>query len=106
MSLRTDIAYRGDHIFRDLTLNADVVLFGVLRFQLLGHLTEEQDRTEVRPVNRCSRRRRQKSVERVGNWPATLQFKWRLEHSFGNQCASAKWRLRAQLLEHELLDRV
>src|SRR3954462_12460792 len=82
MSLRTDIAYGGDHIFRDLTLNADVVLLGVLRFQLLGHLPEEQYGTEVRPVDRCSRRRREKAVERVGNWTAALQSEPRLEETF------------------------
>src|SRR4051812_23483257 len=82
MSLRTDVAYGGDHIFRDLALNADVVLLGVLRLQLFGHLPEEQNGTEVRPVDRCSRRRRQESIERVGNGCIALKHERRLEEPF------------------------
>src|SRR5882724_4472876 len=106
MSLRAHIADRSHHVLRHFALDTDVVLLGVLRLELLGDLTEEQDGTEICPIDLTTGGRREEAVERVRDRSAGLQFERRLEESFRDERASTEGRLRAQLLEHQLFDRV
>src|SRR5437868_2858149 len=48
---RADVADLEDKIFRKLALEGDVVLIGGLRLELGWHLSEQQNRTEERPVD-------------------------------------------------------
>src|SRR2546422_263908 len=70
-------------------------------------LAEQKDRPEERPVHRLAAWRVKYSVERIGILSrAILPEKRRVEHRIKQKGASLERRFRAELLQHELLDRI
>src|SRR5580704_5626732 len=111
MSLRTDVAYGKNQVFRDLSLNSEVVLRGVLRPQLGLQFTKQQDRTKCRPIDWSPGFGSKYPVKRIGcdgelARSSKLTHKWSGKKAFRNQRATAKRGLTLELLKHQLLHRI
>src|SRR5580704_7705818 len=89
-----------------LAFQGQVVLVGILQAQVGGKLAEEGHRSELRPIHRLATRRIQDAIERIRKHIAALVDVGSLQERIRDEIAAAKWRLSAELLENELLDRV
>jgi len=69
-------------------------------------LAEEKNGPIKRPVHGLVPRRVKEGVGHVGKGRALLRHEWRAEERIGYAVADAKRRLRTELFEHELLNRV
>src|SRR5437879_3517285 len=103
MPLPANIGNLPNKIFCNLSLNRQIVLFGVLRSRIFCRLAEEQDWPEQRPVHRLVARRIQDTVERVRELGSSiLAQEWSVELGVKYESAAAERRLRAELLQHQL----
>ena len=90
-----------------LRARSQIVLLRILRTQMSWKLSEQQDRTEHRPVHSLTAWGAQDSIERIrSNSRSILVQKRCVELRVEHKRAAAKRRLRAELLQHQLFDRV
>src|SRR6202166_4032291 len=106
MALRADVADFEFHVPRQLALDAEVVLRGILGTHVGLEVAEEQDRLKVGPILRGSRFRRNNAIVGIGSWGAALRQKGLVELGLREDGTTAKWRFGAELLQHQLLDGV
>src|SRR5260370_5223985 len=106
MSLRSNIAYLEQHVARQFALYGQVVLCRILRAHQLWKLSERKNRGERRPVDGVFPGRVQNGIERVGIHPYTLRYERSLKDGIADEVAATKRRLGAELLEHQLFDRI
>lgn len=119
MILRADIGDTQDGVAGKLALDGEVVLLGVLRFQVRLEFSGQQDGPELRPVDAAWRSTRRvgcagrgrclmkNSPIRIWEWRSTrLRFKGKIEKGIRQRGAATEGRLAAELLENELLNRI
>src|ERR1041385_8904894 len=106
VTLRTDITNLQENIAWQFPFNSQVILRRILRPQNLWKLAKKQNRTESFPVNCRSARRAQHAIEGIGKRRAVLVKERRLECGIHDEVAPAKWRLSANFLQSQFLNRI
>src|ERR1700741_2450980 len=113
MALRSHITNLKLHILRQLALNREVILRGILTPHVRLELSEQRVRAKHSPVHRLPSFRIKDSIhpgkrvqsERIRIREASALVQERLvKQSVERERAPSKGRLSAELLEHELLD--
>src|ERR1700731_5464668 len=111
MRLSTDVGDAHHHALAQLALDRQVILLGVLRFQMWLEFTEKEHWAELRKIclglgicryNALEHIRRKRSVDRIAREWHERQVKV----CSGEENAATKRRLGAELLHHELFNRV
>src|SRR5262252_666025 len=106
MALRTNIGQLQQHVARQFALDGQIVLILVLRAHIWLELSEIDAAGEVGPVNRLAAFRIQKAVEGVRKHAPGLIHKRRPQERRGDEVAAAEGRFGAELLEHQLFNRI
>src|SRR6267378_1515019 len=107
MPLAADVGDLQNKVFRNFSLNRQIILFGVLRSWIFCRLAKEQNRPEQRPVHRLVSGRVQDPVERVRELGNSILAQERgVELGVKHESAPAEWRFCTELLQHQLLYRV
>src|SRR3954468_3777947 len=115
MTLRADVPDFKFHIVRQLALNSEVVLRRILATHLRLECSKQRNWTKHGPVHRLATWWSQDSVdtgqrgepERIRVRESTaLIFKRGVKQSIEGECASSEGWFRAELFQHQLLDRV
>ncbi len=118
VSLCADVGDPQEHIARQLAFDRQIVLFRVLRFQMRLKFAEVNCVPEIGPIHaavgtarRIHRARRFRcllnhSAERIRRLRAVLTKIRQIKERVSDEGASAKGRLRAELLKNELFDRI
>ncbi len=116
MPLRPDVTHLEFHIVGQLMLDVEVILGRVLATHVRLELSEQRVWTEHSPVHRLTpywiqdtvhpgERRSTRMDWGKRSWSALVQKRF-VEQGVKWECASSKWRLRAELFQHQLLNRV
>src|ERR1700722_20918708 len=100
MALRADITQLQQNVVRQLALDRQIILVGILQTEIGGKLSEEHAVLKTRPVYGRSARGIQDSRERIGENVAPLVHEGRLKQRIGNTVAATKRRFSAELLQH------
>src|SRR4029077_3901244 len=111
MGLCPDVGDTHHHALAQLALDRQVVLLGVLCFQMWLEFTEEEHRAELRKICLGFGICRDHALERIRReWPvngiARKRHEWQVEVGPREKDAASKRRLGAELFHHELLDRI
>src|SRR6266566_5165385 len=106
MSLPAHVRNLENQIFREFTLDRQVILLSVLRADIRGSLSIEKDRSKHRPVHGLIPRRIQDAVKRIRGGRSVLILERQIEHRVVNAGTAAERRFCAELLHHKLFDRI
>src|SRR6266700_3795017 len=106
MSLPAHVRNLENQIFREFTLDRQVILLSVLRADIRGSLTIAKDRSKHRPVHGLIPRRIQDAVKRIRGGRSVLILERQVEHRVVNAGTAAERRFCAELLHHQLFDRI
>src|ERR1700678_22110 len=107
MRLRSHVANLQLHVVRQLPLNGEVVLGGILRAHMRLEISEKEDRLKCCPILRVPSLGADDSVKRIQISRGAILAKKRLvKLRLVDKGAAAEWRLSAELLQHQLLDRI
>src|SRR4029077_18371183 len=106
MALRSNVTNLEQQVAGQLALHGQVVLCRILRAHQLWKLSEQKNRAERRPVDGLIPRRGQDAIEWVGIPPSALRNERGLKHRIADVVAATERRLGAELLEHQLFDRI
>src|SRR5579864_4268202 len=103
MALSADVANLEHQVLGKFSLNAEIVLGGVLRPHVRLKFTEKFDWAEPLPILRLTRSGIENSVVGIRINGSSLAHEGRIEKSAREERAAAERWLRAELLHHQLL---
>src|ERR1700691_6195400 len=118
MSLRSNVRDPQHHVLGELSFHGQVVLLRILRLQMRSEFSKEQKRTERGPINaavgpsrrihstRSARCLVNHTSKRIRAHRTGLREIGQVEQWARNERAPSKRRLRAELLQNQLLDRI
>src|SRR6266404_5030139 len=106
MSLPAYVCNLEYQIFGEFALDRQVIVLRVLRPDMRCCLTIEKDRTKHRPIHWLIPWRIQDAIKRIRSGRPVLILERQIEHRVVNAGAAAERRFCAELLHHQLFDRI
>src|SRR6185295_9899849 len=86
MTLAANVPDLQHHISRELPLDREVILLGVLTSQGIGEVPKQENRTEERKIYRGARNWVRKPVKRIRSYSPALPEKRRVEKGIADEC--------------------
>src|SRR4029077_12193242 len=106
VALRANVTQLQENVARQLPLDREIVLIRILRPHVWLEISKIRSAEKPGPIQRLAARRIQDTGERIRMDTARLIHKGRLQERAGNGFTAPEWRLGAELLQYELLDRI